>query len=138
MREVTVESVRSAGPLGEAVVILKEKEGERRIPIWIGALEAYSISIALERIPFPRPLTHDLLLMAVARLGGKIKSVTITGLALNTFFAKLELAAEKETMELDARPSDGIALALRAEAPIFAADELFELGVGIPASSQPF
>lgn len=132
MREVTVESVRSAGPLGEAVVILREKDGERRIPIWIGALEAYSISIALERIPFPRPLTHDLFLIAIARLGGRIKSVTITGLALNTFFSKIELVRDKEAGELDARPSDGMALALRAGAPIFASDELFELGIAIP------
>ena len=132
MREVTVESIRAAGPLGEAVMILREKDGERRIPIWIGALEAYSISIAVERLPFPRPLTHDLFLITLSRLGTTIKSVTITGLALNTFFAKIEMAQEKETMELDARPSDAVALALRANAPIFAADELFELGVNIP------
>lgn len=132
MREVTVESVRSAGPLGEAVMILKEKEGERRIPIWIGALEAYSISVAAERIPFPRPLTHDLFLITLARLGVTIKSVTITGLALNTFFAKIGMAQDKQSMELDARPSDAVALALRAEAPIFAAEELFELGIGMP------
>ncbi len=132
MRQVTVESVRSAGPLGEGVMILKEKDGERRIPIWIGALEAYSISIALERIPFPRPLTHDLFLITLSRLGTNIKSVTITGLALNTFFAKIEMQKDQQTMELDARPSDGVALALRAEAPIFAADELFELGISIP------
>lgn len=132
MREVTVESIRTAGPLGEAAVILREKDGERRIPIWIGALEAYSISIALEHIPFPRPLTHDLFVITLARLNTTIKSVTITGLALNTFFAKIEMAQDKQAMELDARPSDAIALALRAGAPIFAADELFELGVAVP------
>ena len=132
MREVIVENIRTAGPLGEAVMILKEKDGERRIPIWIGALEAYSISIALERIPFPRPLTHDLFLITLARLGTTIKSVTITGLALNTFFAKIEMTQDKASMELDARPSDGVALALRAGAPIFAADELFDLGIAFP------
>lgn len=135
MREVTVESVRTAGPLGEAAVILREKGGERLIPIWIGALEAYSISIALERIPFPRPLTHDLFLITLSRLGTTVKSVTITGLALNTFFAKIEMTQDKQTMELDARPSDAIALALRSGAPIFAADELFELGIAIPPES---
>lgn len=137
MREVTIESVRTAGPLGEAVMILREKEGERRIPIWIGALEAYSISIALERIPFPRPLTHDLFLITLSRLGVTINSITITGLALNTFFAKIEMAQDKQTMELDARPSDAAALALRAGAPIFASDELFELGITIPPEAPP-
>jgi hypothetical protein len=138
MREVTVESIRSAGPLGEAVMILREKgPEERRIPIWIGALEAYSISIALEQIPFPRPLTHDLFLITLTRLATTIKSVTITGLALNTFFAKIEMAQDKQSMEIDARPSDAVALALRAGAPIFASDELFELGTLIPPDAPP-
>ena len=113
-------------------MVLKEKEGERRIPIWIGALEAYSISIALERIPFPRPLTHDLFLMAFGKLGASLKSVSITGLALNTFFAKLEVQKDKEMVEFDARPSDAIGLALRASAPIFASEELFELDINLP------
>lgn len=135
MREVLVETIRTAGPLGETVMILKEKEGERRIPIWIGALEAYSISIALERIPFPRPLTHDLFLMMLGGLGAHLKTVTLTGLALNTFFAKLEIRKAEETVEFDARPSDAIGLALRAGVPIFAADELFDLGLNIPPES---
>ena len=125
MHEVIIENVRAVGATGDVVMILKEKEGMRTIPIWIGLLEAQSISIALEQIPFPRPLTHDLFLITLGKFGARIKSVIITGVALNTFFAKIQNEQGKETIELDARPSDGVALALRAQAPILAADELF-------------
>ena len=138
MREVIVQGIRAAGPLGEAVMMLKEKDGVRMIHIRIGTVEAYAISIALEQILFPRPLTHDLFLIALGKFGARLKSATITGLALNTFFATLAFAHDTGGIELDARPSDGVALALRAGAPIFAADELFELGVGGgPESPQP-
>lgn len=127
LREVTVETVRSTGLLGEAVMVLKEKEGKRNVLIWIGPTEASSIAIALERLPMPRPLTHDLFLILFGRLGVRLQRVVITGLALGTYFARLEFEFKGEKFEIDARPSDGTALALRAGAPIFAAEELFDL-----------
>lgn len=124
LREVVVEGIRSAGPLGEAVMVLKEKDGARGVSIWIGVLEAYAISLALERIPFPRPLTHDLFLMALARLEARLTGVTVTGLALNTFFASIDMEQGGKAGSLDARPSDAVALALRANVPIRVAEDL--------------
>lgn len=125
MREVIVESIRTAGPLGETAMLLREKDGTRSFLVWIGALEAYAIAAALERVPFPRPLTHDLFLMALARLEARITSAAITGAALGTFFAQIEIEHAGKTGTLDARPSDAVALALRADVPIRAAEELF-------------
>ena len=129
-REVTVHGVHAIGSAGESLLILREKDGERLIPLWIGLLEAQAILIDLRHIPYPQPLTHDLFLMALERLGAKITRVFITGLALNTFFAKIVMEHNGATLELDARPSDGIALALRARIPILAAQELFLLDPG--------
>lgn len=124
LREAVVEGIRAAGPMGEAVMVLKEKDGERRLSVWIGVLEAYAISLALERVPFPRPLTHDLFLMALARLEARITGVSITGLALNTFFASIDMEQNGKKGSLDARPSDAVALALRAGIPIRVAEDL--------------
>lgn len=132
MSEVVVDSVRTAGPLGEAVMILKEKDGERTLPIRIGALEAYAIAVALERVPFPRPLTHDLFVMMLARLEARITSVAITGMALGTFFAEIEIDQSGKTGILDARPSDAVALALRARVPIRAAEDLLTVTTDEP------
>ncbi len=127
MREVIVETIRAAGPGGETVMLLREKDGTRRFPVWIGVLEASAIAIALEQIPFPRPLTHDLFIMTLARLETRITGATITGMALGTFFAEITIEQAGKTGVLDARPSDAVALALRANAPIRAAEELFVL-----------
>lgn len=136
LREVIVEGIRAAGPLGEAVMIVKQKDGARSFPVLIGALEAQSIAMALERIAFPRPLTHDLFLMTLARLEARLVSVSITGVALGTFFAEIEIERDGQTGVLDARPSDAIALALRANVPIRAAEDLFG-GAGESGTTAP-
>src|SRR4051812_48336395 len=106
------------------VVILKEKTGARVLAIWIGRPEAEAIVMQIHNIKHARPLTHDLCKNLIDGLGAKLNRVVITYVANNTFFAELRLEVEGEERVIDARPSDSIAVALRMEAPIFAADEL--------------
>lgn len=105
---------------GEQIVVLKEKDGKRRLPIIIGISEASAIKMKVSGITPPRPLTHDLLNDIINSLGGKLEKVIIDNLQTNTFYAKLIIkTVEGEIKMIDARPSDSIALALRAQAPIF-------------------
>jgi uncharacterized protein len=106
------------------VVILKEKAGERVLAIWIGRNEAESIVMRIHNIKHARPLTHDLCRNIIDGLGATLKRVHITHVANSTFFAELHVEMDGMTKVIDARPSDSIAVALRMEAPIFAADDL--------------
>ena len=111
----------------DQVIVLKEKEGERQLPIVIGFMEASSIKIKLTGMEVPRPMTHDLLGRVIESFGGSLERVIIDNLINNTFHAKLELKTkEGETKFIDARPSDSIALAVRSKAPIFVADDVLE------------
>ena len=106
------------------VVILKEKEGERVLPIWIGPAEAQAIARELAGQRFPRPLTHDLLATIVEGLHAKVTRVVIADLRENTFFAQLVIDRDGEVVVVDARPSDSIAVALRTGADIFVNEKL--------------
>jgi hypothetical protein len=108
------------------IVILREAEGQRILPIWIGPGEAQAIRRILSDEPFPRPLTHDLLVILLEGLKAKITRVIIADLRENTFFASVIVEREKEVLSVDARPSDSIALALRAKAPIFVNEKLLQ------------
>lgn len=112
---------------GEQVVVLKEKKGNRRLPIIIGISEASAIKIKVSGIKPPRPLTHDLLNDTINHLGGELQRVVIDNLEANTFYAKLIIKTnEGKIKTIDARPSDSIALALRAQAPIFVDKNVLE------------
>jgi bifunctional DNase/RNase len=106
------------------VVILKEKAGQRVLAIWIGRPEAEAIVMRIHNIKHARPLTHDLCKNLIDGMGARLERVVITHVANSTFFAELRLDVGGEEHTVDARPSDSIAIALRMEAPIFAADEL--------------
>lgn len=106
------------------VVVLKEEEGERTLPIWIGAPEANAIALELQGVKPERPLTHDLMKLLVAGLGGELRRVVISGLRENTYVAELLIYRAGDVFEVDARPSDSIALALRMHAPIYTIDDL--------------
>jgi hypothetical protein len=108
------------------VVILREAEGERILPIWIGPGEAQAIRRILSDEPFPRPLTHDLLVLIVEGLKAKVSRVVISDLRENTFFATVIVQRDGEVLSIDARPSDSIAVALRAKAPIFVNEKLLQ------------
>lgn len=110
------------------VVILQEEDGERTLPIWIGASEANAIALELQGVRPERPLTHDLMKLLVAGLGGELRRVVIASLRENTYLAQLLIYRGGEVFEVDARPSDSIALALRMNSPIFLNEELLERG----------
>lgn len=101
------------------VLILKDLEDKASLPIWIGAMEAMAISLTLNDVKLPRPMTHDLLLTTIGALGAHVARISITDLKEGTFYASISLELAGKSMDIDARPSDAVALALRAQAPIF-------------------
>lgn len=124
MVEVTVARLGLDSATNSYVVILREKAGSRVLPIWIGKPEAESILMQMNQLKRERPLTHDLCKALITGLGGTLRRVSITRVEKNTYFAEMQLEGAKGLIELDARPSDSIAIALRLGSPIFAPDAL--------------
>ncbi len=123
--QMEVSKIRIDERRGEQVIVLKERGGNRFLPIIIGISEVTAIKMKISGIQPPRPLTHDLLKNTIAQLGATLQRIVITKLEFNTFYAKLILqTTEGELREVDARPSDSIAVALRADAPIFVSEEV--------------
>ena len=120
MIEMSIDSIRVSLMNYQRVVILKEKEAERYLPIWIGPAEADAIAVKLQGVNVPRPLTHDLLRSVIDTLGVTINSIVVSDLKNDTFFAKIMLDVDGSLVEVDSRPSDALALAVRAEVPIYA------------------
>lgn len=106
------------------IVVLQEKDGDRLIPIYIGHTEANAIAMELADVKFERPLTHDLLQQVIVGLGGQLSRVLLTRVEKSTYYAELELRRDDHVIQIDARPSDSIAIALRLKSPIFASEEL--------------
>jgi bifunctional DNase/RNase len=127
-----VVGVRVELPTNTPILLLREREGTRYLPIWIGTPEATAIALALEGIETARPLTHDLMKSLLDALGADIERVDVTSLDEGTFFADLVIEAEGEQLTISSRPSDAIALATRAGAPVFASKALLdEAGIEI-------
>ena len=123
--EMEVNKIRIDERRGEQVIVLKEKGGNRLLPIIIGISEVTAIKMKISGIQPPRPLTHDLLKDTIGQLGATLQRIVINKLEFNTFFAKLVLQTKEGGFhEVDARPSDSIAVALRADAPIFVAEDV--------------
>ena len=118
---------------GAYAILLKEVDGKKRLPIIIGAFEAQAIALEIEGIKPPRPLTHDLLKQLTDSLGGTVLEIVIDELRDNTFYAKIILEVSGFSQEIDARPSDAIALAVRAQAPIYVYDTVMEAAAFIPS-----
>jgi bifunctional DNase/RNase len=108
------------------IVVLKDGEEKIFLPIWVGIFEANAIALRLENVETPRPMTHDLLTTFITRLEGSVSKVVISDLRDSTFFASIHLTAGDRDLEIDARPSDAIALALRTEAPIYVAQSVLD------------
>ena len=126
MIEVFVESIRVNMTNYKRVVMLKEKTAPRYLPIWIGHFEADAIAIPMQNVPVSRPLTHDLLSSVISALGARLTQVIINQLADETFYAKLILDSNGRHIEVDSRPSDAIALAIRTKVPIFVEDAVLD------------
>ncbi|NKB89917.1 MAG: bifunctional nuclease family protein [Acidobacteria bacterium] len=119
------------------IVILKDDSGEHVLPIWVGVYEANAIALKLEDIAPPRPMTHDLLHDVVGQLGAEIRRILISDLRDNTYYARVDLERKGEQLSIDARPSDALALALRADAPVFVETSVLELAEnGTDSSSE--
>ncbi len=125
--EVKIRALMMDPNSGTPIIILKDVQSDTMLPIWVGAYEANAIALEIEKIAPPRPMTHDLLRNLIVELGIHVERVVVTSLRDNTFFAVIEMrTSEGETMVLDSRPSDAIALALRADCPIFVDTEVIK------------
>jgi bifunctional DNase/RNase len=126
MVELSLVGVRVELPSNQPIVLLKETQGERYLPIWIGAVEATAIAFALQGIQTPRPMTHDLMRDILRETDIEVERILISELVDQTFFALIRMSLDGKSAEVSSRPSDAIALAVRINAPIFAAEEVLE------------
>ena len=131
MIEMTIKGLMVDPITNNPIVILKDKEGDRVLPIWVGVFEANAIALQIENISTPRPMTHDLLRNIIGDLDGQVDRVVVSDLKDNTFYAVIHLTVRGERVAIDARPSDAIALALRSRAPIFVEEAVID-------SAKPF
>jgi hypothetical protein len=123
---MVIDSIRVSLLNYQRVVILKEKGSDRYLPIWIGPSEADAIAMKLQDVPAPRPMTHDLLLNTLTELGGTVRYVLVNDLNNDTFYARLVLDVAGKQVEIDSRPSDAIALAVRAKVIVYADEAVLE------------
>lgn len=132
MIEMVIESIRVSLMNYQRVVILKEKSTDRYLPIWIGPAEADAIAVRLQEVQVARPLTHDLLRSVIESLGAAVQYIVVNDLANDTFYARIIMNVDGRTLEIDSRPSDAIALAVRAQVPIYAEESVLDkAGVGL-------
>ena len=126
MIEMTIDSIRVSLMNYQRVVILKEKGTNRYLPIWIGPAEADAIAVKLQNVELSRPLTHDLLQSVITTLGASVDYIVVSGLKDDTFYASLALSIDGVKLDIDSRPSDALALAVRVGAPIYADESVLE------------
>ena len=126
MIEMTIDSIRVSLMNYQRVVILKEKMAERYLPIWIGPAEADAIAVKLQDVTVPRPLTHDLLSSVIDNLGATVNYIIVNDLKNDTFYAKIILNVDGGLVEVDSRPSDALAVAVRVEAPIYVEEAVLD------------
>ena len=134
--EMTIKGLMIDPITNMPIVILKDKEGERVLPIWVGVFEANAIALQIENVATPRPMTHDLLRNILSEIEADVQRIVVSELKENTFYAMIYLDREGETMAIDARPSDAIALALRTKSPIFVEEAVVESAKGLDLSKD--
>ena len=124
--EMTIKGLMVDPVTNMPIILLRDSEGQKVLPIWVGIYEANAIALQIENVSTPRPMTHDLLKNVITDLKGTIRKIVVSDLKDNTFFALIYLEVNGETVAIDARPSDAIALALRARAPIFVEESVID------------
>jgi bifunctional DNase/RNase len=124
--EMTIKGLMVDPITNMPIIILRDEEGQRVLPIWVGVFEANAIALQIENVTTPRPMTHDLLRNVIVDLKADIQKIVVSDLKENTFYALIYLIVNGEPVAVDARPSDAIALALRAKAPIFVEDTVID------------
>ncbi len=132
MIEVNIDSVRISLMSQHRVVVLREENSERYLPIWIGAPEADAITLRLQGVQVERPLTHDLLAHSISAMGAEVQYVTVSDLRSDVFYAELVLEYNERELRIDARPSDALALAVRAEVPVYVSEKVMNAAGRIP------
>lgn len=132
MVEVTIDSIRVSLMSQHRIVILKDVDSERFLPIWIGPSEAEAITVSLQQMEVARPLTHDLLRNVLEALGAEVIRVNITELKNDVFYARIVMRVNGQEMEIDSRPSDALALSVRVHVPVFVAEEVMEEAATTP------
>lgn len=136
MIEVTIDSIRVSLVSPQRLIILKDIDQERFLPIWIGPFEAEAITIKLQDVDVKRPLTHDLLNKFIDELGATVSHVLVNELRNDTYYARIIVNVDEKHLEIDSRPSDAMALAVRAQVPIFVAEEVMEKASITPEEDQ--
>jgi bifunctional DNase/RNase len=134
--EMTIKGLMVDPITNMPIVILKDKDGDRVLPIWVGIFEANAIALQIENIVTPRPMTHDLLRNIITDLEGRVDRVVVSDLKENTFYAIVHLTVRGERIAVDARPSDAIALALRTRAPILVEETVIENAKTVDFASE--
>jgi uncharacterized protein len=134
--EMTIKGLMVDPITNMPIIILRDKDGQKVLPIWVGIFEANAIALQIENIATPRPMTHDLLKNVIGDLKGQVEKVVVSDLRDNTFYALIYLAVAGETVAIDARPSDAIALALRARVPIFVEEYVIENAKTVDFSAE--
>jgi bifunctional DNase/RNase len=135
--EMSIKGLMVDPMAGTPIVILKDKQGERVLPIWVGVPEANAIALQIENVSTPRPMTHDLLRNIITDLDGRVDRVVVSDLRDNTYFAIIHLTVRGERVAVDARPSDAIALALRTRSPILVEESVIESSRTADFTTEP-
>ncbi len=133
MVRVEIDSIRVSLMSQDRVIVLRDLEVDRYLPIWIGPFEADAIRVELQGVEVTRPLTHDLLKSVIGELGGQVEYIVVSDLRNDVFYARLVVQVDGQTVEIDSRPSDAIALAVRVKVPIFVAESVMEKAAIEPA-----
>ena len=135
--EMTIKGLMIDPITNMPIIILRDEEGQRILPIWVGVFEANAIALQIENVQTPRPMTHDLLKNVIDDLAGQVERIVVTELKENTFYAIIHIRSSERAIAIDARPSDAIALALRTHSPIFVEDAVIQGARSVEADKDP-
>ena len=134
--EMTIKGLMIDPITNMPIIILRDQEGQRVLPIWVGVFEANAIALQIENVQTPRPMTHDLLKNVIDDLRGQVDRIVVSELKENTFYARIHMTSEGRALEVDARPSDAIALALRTHSPIFVEETVIQSARSVESSKE--
>ena len=134
--EMTIKGLMIDPITNMPIIILRDQDGQRVLPIWVGVFEANAIALQIENVQTPRPMTHDLLKNVIDDLRGHVERIVVCELKENTFYARIHMSVDGRSLEVDARPSDAIALALRTRSPIFVEEAVIQSARSVESSKE--
>jgi uncharacterized protein len=134
--EMTIKGLMIDPITNMPIIILRDQDGQRVLPIWVGVFEANAIALQIENVQTPRPMTHDLLKNVIDDLRGRVDRIVVCELKENTFYARIHMSVDGRVLEVDARPSDAIALALRTRSPIFVEETVIQSARSVESSKE--